>query len=322
MLAGNARLKELIASLISKGREPHSLIITGEHGQGRKTAAKYISQALLCEQQSGTPCGRCLACKKIKNGTHPDVMFLKANENGNYQVDTVREIVSDAIVSPNEGRFKVYIIPDFDKSRITGEQAQNILLKLIEEPPEHTVIILTADSKEAFLPTIISRALALSVVPCSVQECAEYLGTLQKYSYGEIGDAVSAIGGNIGKCIEYLEKENIFFAVKYARDICKALTDRNEYVLLMTLTECDCKKGLLRQTLECISGIARDSAVISMGGSATGCDKEGAMVLSGRLGAAGSQKMYEVICNYIKKLDSNCSKTLTVNALCADLSVL
>ena len=59
-----------------------------------------------------------------------------------------------------------------------------------------------------------------------------------------------------------------------------------------------------------------------MGGSATGCDKEGAMVLSGRLGAAGSQKMYEVICNYIKKLDSNCSKTLTVNALCADLSVL
>lgn len=322
MLAGNEHLKELTAALIQKGREPHSLIITGGHGQGRKTAARYISAALLCEEQTGRPCLRCLSCRKVINGTHTDVNFIKANDNGNYPVENIREIVSDAVVSPNEGRVKVYIIPDFDRSRITGEQAQNILLKLIEEPPDHVVIILTADSKEAFLSTIISRALCLSVTPCSEEECTSYIGSLEKYSYSEIAEAVKAIGGNIGKCLEYLERENIYYSVSYARDICRALIKNDEYELLKILNDCDSKKGLLRETLLLLADTARDSAAAAYGAKAIGSDSEGAAALSARLGAARSQAMYEIICEYIKKIDSNCSKALVINALCGSLSAL
>ena len=320
MLSGNEHIKRLIETMIVKGREPHSLIITGEHGQGRKTAAKYIAQALLCERQTGRPCGVCRTCRMIADGVHPDMIVASANENGNYPVDSIREIVSGAVIAPNEGRLKVYLIPDFDKSKITGEQVQNILLKLIEEPPDHVVIILTADSREAFLPTILSRAVSLSVTPCTKEECVSYLGTLGKYEYGDIAEAADALGGNIGLCIEYLERGAIYSAVQNAREIARALAASNTYGLLKILNDCDSKKGLLRQTLVLTSIIARDSALSRLGGEMIGCSAQGAKELSVRYGSTRCERIYRILSEYIARLDRNCSKTLVINSLCAELS--
>lgn len=123
-------------------------MIHGEKGLGKKTLARWIAAALLCERQTGEPCGICRTCRMIADGAHPDVMVAKANSNGNYIVDdSIRPIVAEAPVAPNEARMKVYIIPDLDLSVNTVIQVQNILLKVIEEPPEHTAIILTARGK-------------------------------------------------------------------------------------------------------------------------------------------------------------------------------
>ena len=110
---------------------------------------------LLCESGGEKPCGHCRSCRMLKHNAHPDFITAKANENGNYQVETIRSLVSDAVIKPNEGRFKVYLIPDLDRSVSTSVQVQNILLKLIEEPPPHCIVILTAETKQTFLKTII-----------------------------------------------------------------------------------------------------------------------------------------------------------------------
>ena len=320
MLSGNEHIKALTEAMIIKGREPHSLIITGEHRQGRKTAAKYIAAAMLCEKQTGRPCGVCRTCRMIRDNVHPDFMMAKANENGNYPVDSIREIVSDAVVSPNEGRVKIYLIPDFDKSKITGEQVQNILLKLIEEPPDHVVMILTADSREAFLQTILSRAVCMNVTPCTKEECVSYLGTLGKYEYTDIAEAANALGGNIGSCIEYLEKGSIYTAVQNAREITKAIAAGSEYEVLKVLNECDSKKGQLRDTLAVLSVVARDGAVAQLGTELISCDKQGAKSLSIKYGSGRCTKLYNIINEYIMRLDRNCSKTLVINSLCAGIA--
>lgn len=322
MLTGNEHIKRLTEAMITKGREPHSIIITGERGQGRRTAAKYIAASMLCEKNNGRPCGVCKSCRMIRDGIHPDFMTAQPNENGNYPVEQIREIVSNAVVAPNEGRVKVYLIPELERSIITGEQVQNILLKLIEEPPDHVVMILTADSKEAFLQTILSRAIALSVVPCTKEECISYLGTLGKYEYDEIAGACDALGGNIGSCIEYLEKQSIFFAVQNARAISAALVSGDEYELLRVLNETDSKKGQLRETLRLLSEILRDGAVASYGGVLTSCSNKNARALSQRYGSGRCSKLYRCVSEHMTKLDRNCSKALVINSLCAGLSVI
>ena len=321
ILAGNDRLKGTIAAMIRKGRVPHSIMITADYGLGRRTAAKYIAAAMLCESGSGTPCGVCRHCRKVTDGLHPDVIMVTPNENGNYAVDDIRKVVSDAIVTPNEGRVKVYIIPDVDRSKITGEQVQNILLKLIEEPPDHTAVILTADSKDAFLQTILSRTVAFGVAPCTQDECAQYLGMSGKYRYGEIAQAVSASGGNIGRCIEYLEKGMAYLSAQAAVSIVDAMTQGDDYALLKAITACDSKKGLLRETLVTLSIITRDAAALSLGSSEViGASRESAQKLSARFGAARCERLYRLICGYIKKTDQNCSKALVINGISAAIA--
>ena len=146
---GNKTLLSQTEGMVAAKREPHSIIIHGEKGLGKKTVARYIAAQLMCEKHTGVPCGECRACRLIDKGVHPDLIFAKPNDKGNYLVEDIRDnIVGDAPVAPNEGDIKVYVIPDMDLSMQTTVQVQNILLKLIEEPPDHTALILTARSRE------------------------------------------------------------------------------------------------------------------------------------------------------------------------------
>ena len=270
------------------------------------------------------PCGICRTCRMIADGVHPDVMVAKANSNGNYIVDdSIRPIVAEAPVAPNEARMKVYIIPDLDLSVNTVIQVQNILLKVIEEPPEHTAIILTARSKEIFLPTIISRVLSLGMT--SVTE-AESMACLQeKYpavAPALISEAVSAGRGNIGRCVEYLEHSQFFDSVKLARGLCDAMCGGNEYDVLKTLFAADGKKTLLREGLSLFQEILRDSAAFRLGGESeksVSCAKEGAKTLSRSLSSDQAVRLYDIVSDYIGRIDANCNISLTINSLAGQI---
>ncbi len=319
----NEKNIQLISSMISKDREPHSLIICGEKGQGKKTLAKYISAQLLCECGGEKPCGKCKSCLMIEKNEHPDFITILSNDNGNYQVDTIRSIVSDAVIKPNEGDFKVYLIPDLDRSNSTATQVQNILLKLIEEPPPHCIVILTAVSKQIFLPTIISRVLCLNAEPCTKEQSAEWLGNFNKYSDEDIRSAIMCGHGNFGRCLEFLEGDLLPAAFEIAKQATDAMINRDEYLLLKAFFAADGKKQIFRQALVFLSEIARDSCTIFLGLDCySGCYFEGAKKLSAVLSQNISQMLYELFTNYILKIDANSNLTLTINALTGEISDL
>ena len=85
IIYGNSEPRRLVSEMIKKKREPHSIMIHGEKGLGKKTLARWIAAALLCERQTGEPCGICRTCRMIADGAHPDVMVAKANSNGYYK---------------------------------------------------------------------------------------------------------------------------------------------------------------------------------------------------------------------------------------------
>ncbi|MBR6045056.1 MAG: hypothetical protein IKP47_05425 [Ruminococcus sp.] len=320
-LYSNEDNKRLIASMISKGREPHSVIITGEKGSGRKALGRYLAAALLCEEGTGTPCGKCKSCRMAEHDAHPDLITAQSNANGNYLVADIRQIVSDAVITPNEGKLKVVMIPDLDRSVNTLVAVQNILLKLVEEPPEHCVIIMTAVSKETFLPTIISRVVCFAAQPCTPAQAEEWLTVSGKYGQDDIIRAAACCGGNFGRCVEYLEGSELPAAFECARKVCEAVTADSEYDMLCAFTEVQDKKPLLRQTLVFAAEIFRASAVISAGAEPGHCcAPDMAAKLARRLGSSVSERYYSAVTEAILRIDCNVSRTLAVNDLCCTLS--
>lgn len=325
---GNENAVKLVSEMIRKGREPHSIIIHGEKGLGKKTFAKYIAAQLMCEQGKGVPCGRCKSCRMLEDDCHPDFTMVRPNANGNYIVDeAIRPIVYDAVIMPNEGNMKVYVIPDLDMSVNTFIQVQNILLKLIEEPPAHVAVILTARSKEIFLPTVISRTLSLGMIRVSDPQSADFLqNNFPDKSQRDIAEAVSAGGGNIGRCSDYLNRTQFYSSAVIAREIAGAAASGSEYGILKAFALAEGKKPLLREAVYLFSEIVRDSCVYRLEGRgaalALGCDRENAARLSNVLTAAGAAELYDLLCDYIGRIDANCNLTLTANSLAGQIAML
>lgn len=315
----NDILKNTIRSMVVKERVVNSLLIYGEKGLGKKTAADYISASLLCEQGNGTPCGECKSCKMILHKTHPDVTYaLPSGKSGNYKIDTLREIVESAPVMPNEGRFKIYIIADMDNTLVS---AQNALLKLIEEPPDHCVIILTAVSRSSLLPTIISRVVSLSVHEVSKDSCEK---ALAQYGYKaeDIRKCIEILGGNIGKCKSYLDGEDIVDAVTITKNITDAVISGDEYLMLKEFSELTGAKSMTLTVLKLLCEVIRDAMSAN-----AGCDenilistyKNGAVRLSEHISKMKVRKIYLVINKYIERINSNGNLSLALNALCSEI---
>ena len=203
---GNKFALDTFEAMFKSGRLPHSFLIYGEKGLGKKTLAKYLSAALLCEKGTGIPCGECRSCRNAEKGVHPDIIYPEHSGKLNtYTVETCRHVCADAFIAPNNGSAKVYVFTDADNIQLP---AQNSLLKIVEEPPDFVYFIFTASSKDVFLPTIISRVTSVGVSPCTFDECAQALG-IKGYESSRISEAMENFGGNIGMCVEYLENESL-----------------------------------------------------------------------------------------------------------------
>lgn len=319
-LCENKALTELTASMIAKGREPHSLIILGERGLGKKTTAKIVASQLLCEKGDGSYCGTCRHCRLIENGTHPDLITAVSSETGNYKVDDIRKITSEAYISPSEGRYKIYLIPDLDRSVQTLAQIQNILLKLIEEPPESAVVILTARTKEIFLDTIISRTIQLQTEEVSPENAQAWLikSGADRLTAEE---AVRRCGGNIGRCLEYKDSEKLRRLADTALQAADALAASDEYALLLAFGNTDGKKEQFRELLLFLQRIARDALRMRAGindtlaFSAQTCKKLSLSCSQKRL-----LRIYDSVGEYIIRAQSNCNISTLSVALAAELS--
>ena len=312
-LWGKDTQAELIRSMILNDKLCHSFILTGDEGIGKRTLAKYIAAAALCENATGVPCGQCRSCRMCEHGGHPDLIELSpTGKSDNFRVDDLRPVVSDASVAANEGGYKVYIIPEIDKAL---PAAQNILLKVFEEPPEHVIFIMTAQRREKVLPTILSRAVALPVYEAGRAECISALLELGA-SEDDASKAYDVFGGNIGKCLEYIRGEGRR-ALERIRGIAGAISAADEYALAKALFISDRDECL--EVCAGLSELVCDVCIIKQGGTAQSCFKAEAAELGKSIRMSGAVNMYSDIAQAIDKLQKNANVTLTMCDLGARL---
>jgi DNA polymerase-3 subunit delta' len=193
----------LLHRSLMEGRVGHAYLITGSPQIGKTTLARTYARALNCThpQAEQRPCGASRSCRLVGEGNHPDVQLIEPD--GLYlKIDQIRALQHQVALSPLEGRWKVYILRQMERAT---PEAANALLKTLEEPPSHAVLILTASEAEALLPTIVSRCQPIPLRPLSRQTVAQALvsrwgvpperaSLLANLSGGRLGWAVEAYG--------------------------------------------------------------------------------------------------------------------------------
>ena len=145
----------------------HSYIFAGEKGSGKKLLAKLFAMTLQCEKHGKEPCLQCSSCKKAMNRNHPDIIYVSHEKPNSIGIEDIREqLIADVDIKPYTGPYKVYIVDEAEKLTV---QAQNALLKTIEEPPVYAVIMLLVNNGATLLPTIASRCVTLNFKPSGMR---------------------------------------------------------------------------------------------------------------------------------------------------------
>ena len=196
---------------IRTGKVSHAYIFNGDKGAGKKTLADAFAMTLQCTGEGERPCGTCHSCRQAASGNHPDIIYLRHEKPNSIGVEDVRtQLTDDIMIRPYNGNYKVYIISDAEKMT---QQAQNAILKTIEEPPEYAVIILLTTNDQMFLDTIRSRCVVLNLKPVSDEQLKAYLmDQIQVPDYQ--ADICAAFAqGNIGKAVRLASSED-FTAIK------------------------------------------------------------------------------------------------------------
>lgn len=151
-----------IALAVQQGTFPHGVLIECQNEADGEELARFTANCLLCQDEN-KPCGECSPCKKYQKGGHPDVFETDGTKgkSKSFTVDSVREIRSNAFIVPNESDKKIYILKN---GQNMNEQAQNALLKILEEPPSYVYFIIVTTSKSTMLETVLSRVCVYSLV--------------------------------------------------------------------------------------------------------------------------------------------------------------
>lgn len=161
---------EVLAEHIKRNAVRHAYLFTGPQGIGRRTLALRFAQALNCKNTTnpGQPCLECRSCHLIEKQQHPDLMVIQAEEVGiRLKIEQIREIQHRLSLLPYESTYRIAIFLRFDEA---SQQAMNALLKTLEEPPAHVILLLTALNEELLLPTIRSRCEILRLRPMTISQ--------------------------------------------------------------------------------------------------------------------------------------------------------
>ena len=209
---GHDKIKEHLQSGIRMNKVSHAYIFNGGLGSGKKMMANAFAAALECEKQTGEPCMECHSCIQAESGNNPDIIWINHEKSGSIGVDDIRaQLIGDMQIKPYSSRYKIYIVDEAEKLTV---QAQNALLKTIEEPPE-----------DIFLQTILSRCVRLDFKPVGDECVTRYLRDNYDLTDYEIKFAVGFAQGNIGRAVAIATssdfaklKESVLRVVKHAKE--------------------------------------------------------------------------------------------------------
>lgn len=240
-IIGQEQIKEHLQNALSTGKISHAYIINGEKSSGKEFIAKIYAMALQCEQEGVEPCNECRSCKQTLSKNQPDIIYVSHEKPNTISVDDIRaQVNNDVAIKPYSSKYKVYIINEAEKMT---PQAQNAILKTLEEPPAYAVILLLVSNMNSLLPTILSRCVTLNMKPVRDELIRKYLmEELQVPDY-KANVCVGFARGNVGKAkllASSEEFENIkaeaLSLLKYIKEmemqeIVAAIKKINEYKL-------------------------------------------------------------------------------------------
>ncbi len=202
---GQEKIVAHMKTAIIENKVNHAYIISGEKGSGKKLLAGIFAAAMQCEKGTGNPCCECQSCKQAFDSNNPDIHWITHEKANVVSVDDIRvQLNADITIKPYSRPHKVYIIDDAEKM---NEQAQNAMLKTIEEPPEYAVIILLVKNEKLLLPTILSRCILLNLRPVEKDKIKKLL--MDKHGISEYMASIAATfaDGVPGRAVEFAESE-------------------------------------------------------------------------------------------------------------------
>lgn len=226
-IIGNDKIKNELINSVKLNKYSHSYLFLGTSGIGKKLIAREFAKMILCKGEEKY-CGTCKSCIEFDSNNNPDFQEIEPDGN-NIKIEQIREMQRKIVEQPIISNRKVYII---DNADLMTREAQNCLLKTLEEPPEFVNIILIGSNESNFLSTIKSRCMILKFDTIPDKEIKKYLK--EKYELQDVAESIiEASSGSIGKAELLKDKQELYVAID------KVINDIEKMDLIDTLKNAD-----------------------------------------------------------------------------------
>lgn len=232
-IVGQDQIKEHLQNALKGKKISHAYIINGEKSSGKEFIANVFAMSLQCEKEGAEPCQECRSCKQALSANQPDIIKVLHEKPGTISVDDIRtQINNDVAIKPYSSPYKVYVVNEAEKMT---PQAQNALLKTLEEPPEYAVILLLTANVNSLLPTILSRCVVLNMKPVSDQLVKKYLMEQLKVPDYKAEVCVAFARGNVGKAKSLASSEDFENVKNEALSLLKYIRDMELYEIVAAI---------------------------------------------------------------------------------------
>lgn len=248
-IIGQESIKKHLQTAIKTGNLSHAYIINGEYGSGRQTIASALAKTIQCQSKTDDTdaCGVCTSCKQAESHNHPDIKYI-THDKTSISVNDIREqLNNDISIKPYSSEYKIYIISDANKMT---EQAQNALLKTIEEPPVYAIIILLTENCDSLLPTIRSRCVTLTMNPIEKDKICTYLENKFQLEPEQAQIAANYCQGNIGKAIRFASSSDFIEMKNQVLKLLKNLDSMDIASIIDTIKEFSTHKNDINDYLD------------------------------------------------------------------------
>lgn len=256
---GHETVKKSLSAALLNDRISNAYVFEGIEGVGKKLCAKIFAQSLVCESDT-PPCGECSLCIQANAGTAPDIIsVIKDKDKASIGVDNIREqVIAEVYLKPRNAKRKIFLINNGDE---LSTEAQNALLKVLEEPPSYVTFIICVTAKEKLLQTVLSRSQTITFFPVATSEVVRYLMDNCGQSEDEAQFTASLSQGSIGKAIalsgDASKKERMEKTVASLMNLKKNSLRIREMVEFLTE-----EKENVTEIFECMCTFLRDCVMV------------------------------------------------------------
>jgi len=259
-IIGNESVKLHLKNSIKMQKTSHAYIFEGEKGMGKRFMADSFAKALQCEAGEENPCNKCSSCIAADSQNHPDIIYVKPTNKTGFGVDDIREqINTDIFTKPYKYRYKIYIVEEGDKMT---EQAQNALLKTLEEPPQYGIIMILTENLDKLLSTIISRCVHIALKPLKQSEVKEYLEKNLEMNSSSAHIYAALSRGNIGKARMYIEEQEFEEIRLMAINAIEAVINKDDLAILELANTISLNKEKSDMMIEILLTWLRDLLIV------------------------------------------------------------